>query len=122
MSQKVKLLDFPTSTRLGRKTVVQPMSNEEKIVISDPARGAPGGEVGFRADSRDELDALNALLDDQTPLLLQLPADTNWHDTWCALGDDDEEAMASKNRDSKMQKTMSWDAVGVPTGNLVSWE
>lgn len=74
LSQLVDFQGEGTPVRPVTQAVLEPLGRATPIVVSDGQRKSPRGEIKLRTKSDDEHDALLALLDDVTPLLLDVPA------------------------------------------------
>ena len=64
--------------------VFHPLGRRDPVVVSD-LRQSFTGEAVIRCESDDDRDALDAILADGQPLLLQAPAAAYWEDTWIAV-------------------------------------
>ena len=64
--------------------VFHPLGRRDPVVVSD-IRQSFTGEAVIRCESDDDRDALDAILADGQPLLLQAPAAAYWEDTWIAV-------------------------------------
>jgi hypothetical protein len=64
--------------------VFSPLGRRTAVVVSDVRRSWTG-EVVLRCDSDAEREALDAILADGQPLLLQGPADAYWDERWLAV-------------------------------------
>src|SRR5690606_5993809 len=76
----------PTRRRQARQEVMHVLGRRDPVVV-DYGRTDWQGEIAFRLDTKDEQDALDALLELDEPLLLQAPNGEAWEDTWLVLGD-----------------------------------
>lgn len=77
-SQIVELASLSPRVSDANQSVRYPLGRKYPIVASDGVRKAPSYEVKVLTDSLAELGALDALLADLSPLLLQVPPSLEW--------------------------------------------
>jgi hypothetical protein len=76
----------PSARRTSRQGVFNPLNRVDPIIIADKRTGWQG-ELVLRVDDVATRAALDALLEDSVPLLLQAPPDMDWDDRWLVFGD-----------------------------------
>jgi hypothetical protein len=91
LSQRVDFQGEGTPVRSVVQSVLQPLGRRTPIVVSDGRRRAKAGQITLRTRTAAEEDALLALLDDVTPLLLIVPPSKGFgrslRHQYLALGD-----------------------------------
>lgn len=78
LSMPLTVSGLPTRSRAVARGVFAPLNRRTPIVVTDGARKAPTFTLGVRTASLTELAALDALLDDASTLLLNVPASKGW--------------------------------------------
>jgi hypothetical protein len=89
-SMPVQLSEIRDRQAAANQSIRYPLGRKFPIVANDGQRKADAYELILRTDGQTELDALKALLDDLSPLLLNVPADPTWVDQgseYVAAGD-----------------------------------
>lgn len=89
-SVPVEIADMSDRQAPANQSVRYPLNRRYPIVANDGQRKADSYTLTLRTDGQDELDALADLLDDLSPLLLNVPNDPTWVDLsseYIAVGD-----------------------------------
>lgn len=118
LSRKMDVYSQPGYERDARQTIFLPLGRTDPVVVSD-TRLTARGEIVFSLDTKAIQDGLDLLLDDNVPLLLQMPTTHNWPDRWVMLGT---QARARYDDKLKIEPTldaMSWVEVSRPAGELL---
>lgn len=91
LSQKVDFQGEGNPTRPVTQAVLEPLGRANPIVVSDGQRKSKRGDLTLRTKNDAEHTALLALVDDVTPLLLDIPASYNYgadlRHQYLAIGD-----------------------------------
>lgn len=79
----------PTRTRVSNRGLFHPLGRSDAVAISDGRRKDASFELHVRTDTLDEENALDALLDDDSVLLLQITYSnmTRAQYSWVSIGD-----------------------------------
>lgn len=123
LSQKVDFQGEGEPTRPVMQAVLEPLGRITPIVISDGQRKSKRGDITIRTKNDGEHDALTALLDDVTPLLLDIPPSAGYgadlRHQYLAIGD---LTMRRRMPDYYPDSNRIWNApyivVGRPAGGI----
>lgn len=115
---KVKAL--AERTRKVNQGVHEPLGRAMPIVVTDGRRKAVTSTLTVRTRTLLELDRLTALLDDTSPLLLNVPATLGWGVTaeYVAVGDTTESRDLDVGADPYRLWTFPYMVVAAPVGNV----
>lgn len=78
LSQPITVLDLGPRERPANQSVRYPIGRRTPIVVTDGRRKAAAYDMLIGTETLEELKGLEALLDDLSPLLLQVPAGDRW--------------------------------------------
>jgi hypothetical protein len=114
LNKALEIASFNGQQRAGRISVTQPLGREDAVATMD-TRGPETGEVGIRVMDRTEVEELQALADQRTPLLLQAGYDTDEPDRWVVLGDESVERLLDNKAVERRNVTYAWTRVKRPS-------
>lgn len=119
-SIKVDLRSFEGHSRAARQSVIQPLSRDDAIVVSD-TRGPESGEITFRLDDDGDRDAIMAIADLVTPVYLRPKAGDHERARWVILGDEQITRLVDSASFVHRNGTYQWTEVEPPSGNLTAF-
>lgn len=120
LSIPLEIASLPSRKRVARVTRQQPLGRACAVFLVDE-RGGAEGEVSFNLQTEEQQFALDTLLDEGVPLLLQTPAGAHWPDRWLIFGDHDRSRAADKAWIEDTVDALSWWAVPSPDGVLAGF-
>lgn len=117
----VDLRGVPTQVRAVERGVFRSMGSKYAIVITGDTRFAPSGTVMFNAITKAEHDALLAMFDDASPVLVRAPAEYHYDPAgqWLSLGDLTEDREGRKAWMDAWALSAPYDEVATPNPALV---
>lgn len=88
LSQPIEVTDLATRTREINQSIQAPIGRRRPIVLTDGTLRSPAGTLEITTETLTERDDLLTLLQDLTPLLLNIPHSLGWGVTseWVAFG------------------------------------
>lgn len=118
----VDLRSVPAQTYGIERGVFRALGASRPIVVTGASRYAPTGTIAFNAISKAERDALMAMFDDGTPVLLRAPAEFHYDPAgqWLSLGDLTEDREGRKAWMDAWLLTAPYDEVDPPNPALVA--
>ncbi len=122
LNQTVMAMEYPPTDNEARVGVFQPLGRVDAVAIADPALGATTGQVALRVEGTAQADHINRQLQAVAPLLMQFPPVARIPDRWLSVAGVHAEQFVPTEFGGWIQQTLSWTAVGSPTGNLVVWQ
>lgn len=108
------VLSFAGTTRTARTGIFQPLGATYPVAIGD-TRSSEAGELVVLSDSADERDAIDVLLAQSVPLLLQFPPLDDEPDRWISIGDSSRTRVADKSFVSARREAFAFVTVDRPT-------
>lgn len=125
LSQRVDFQGEGTPVRAAVRAVLQPLGRATPVVVSDGRRKSKAGQITLRTKSDAETDALLALLDDLSQLLLDVPPDKLYGSTlrhqYLSLGDLTESRLRPDYYPHPWRIwTSEYNVVGRPAGGIVA--
>ena len=110
-------------TRTVTRSVQQPLGRATPIVVTDGRRRARNGQITIRTATDAEHEALLALLDDTTPLLLDVPTAVPFgpkvRHVWLSIGDlTERRRQVDYAPDPNRVWSAPYDEVGRPAGGI----
>jgi hypothetical protein len=114
LNRALEIASFNGQQRAGRISVTQPLGREDAVATMD-TRGPETGEVGIRVMDRSEVEQLQAITNERTPLLLQAAYDTDEPDRWVVLGDETVERLLDNKAVERRNVTYAWTRVKRPS-------
>lgn len=124
LNAPVTVKSFGAAKRAGRQGVFQALGATDAIVVSD-TRGPRTGQLVLMCDTDSERAAIDALLDTNAVLLLQVPS--GWAHVpdaalYLTVGDQDRAPVVDNANLPKTLDTLTWTQVPAPTGALIDDE
>lgn len=117
----IDLRASPTLTRGVEQGVFYPLGGEFPVVVSASRRRAPVGTVAINAISRAERDALLALFDDVSPVLVRCPDEYGYDpQMWLSLGELTEDREGRKAWQDAWLLSAPFYQVAAPDPSLVA--
>jgi hypothetical protein len=114
LSRTVTVRSQPTSTRVARQGIFQPVGAQNPIAVIDK-RAAPSGQIVFRFTSDSDRNAFEAIADDSSVVLIQAPAGViDWPDRYVALGDYERERAQDTSVGTYTFDSFTWTEVERP--------
>jgi hypothetical protein len=103
------------------------LERNDPIVVTGGARSTPAGMIGVRTDTDAQRRAMDLLLDDASPVLLNLPPGRGWGFDPCylALGTTDEDRPVRYGPVPLREWTLPYQVIGRPVGGIraaVTWD
>ena len=120
LNVEVEVKSLQSYGRQARKGTFQAYGRDDAVVISD-TRGPASGSLGFQLRTAAEQDDIDAIIADESPLLLQGPLAANWDDRWLALGDQDRSRLIDNASMIAVVDTFGWTEVERPDGDITAW-
>jgi hypothetical protein len=114
---KITLRSYASSQVAANQGVFRALGSSTATVVSD-VRGPETGQIVVLTDDQDARDALNACLDAQSPMLLQVPASNEQPERWVVFGDQSSERLADHAWISEHDETLPWTRVARPDGAI----
>ena len=112
LNMSVDIFSYPDSTRTARQGVFQPLDSEVPIVVSDtPSSNA--GTIAFWSEGEAK-EALDALFDSGSPLLLQMLPTDKRPDRWMMFSSNGRQYAVDKIRVGDSIDTLPWIEVARP--------
>lgn len=115
----VTVRSLPTRSRAGRQGVFQALGSAHAVVVSD-TRGPGTGQVTLRSLTATAQNALDALLDEVTTLMLQSPAGQGGPD-YVRIGNHDRQRIVDAASAAMVWEALEFTEVASPTGDVVAW-
>lgn len=117
-----KITGLAPRVSVVNRGVFQPYGRKTPIVVSDGRRKAPTSQLQVRTSSLAEKTAMNALLDDASVLLLNIPASLGWGvaNEYVSLGDVEEARQLDEGADPYRVWTAPYQVVDRPIGGSQS--
>lgn len=115
----VDLRSFPSQSRAGNVTVLQPLGSTTAVAIYGD-RGVQTGTVVIRASDDSTRDAVMALGSARVPLYMRPPLDHHEPARWVVLQDEDIERVIDHSWSAERNLTYGWTVVDRPTGDVVA--
>lgn len=110
----------PDRARAARQGIFHPLGATYPIIVTD-TRGSATGTIRVRTDSTAERDALDAILDTVSTLLLQGPLADGEHDRYVHIGDHARQRGIDKSFAVARFDTLPWIEVAAPSGVVTAW-
>jgi len=104
---------YPGHSRTARQGVFQPIGSSDVIVVSDK-RGPRTGTFSIRLDEDARKGELDDLLETESPLLVQGPADHHEPDRWVSIGDNERTRVIDKGWSEPTTEALQWTEVPRP--------
>ena len=104
----------PGQSRAARRGVFQALGRDDAVVIADTYEPWQG-ELVLISQADDETDAIDAIIADGSPLLIQAPATANFRDRWISVGDHSRARGIDRGWGVVMIDTLPWTEVRRPT-------
>jgi hypothetical protein len=122
---RINLRSYGPIEAEAQQGVFRPLGAKNPVVISD-TRGTESGKFVARLDSADERNALERLVEENVPVLVQGPAEHEEQDRWVALGNLGTNRIYDSGSTPYVDVTVDWTVVDRPEGALVTedlyWE
>lgn len=124
LNMPVVLREAPAWTRAGRQGVLQALGSSTPLVVSDK-RAPATGSVALRAESFDDQDALEALLDEHATLLLQ-PLPVGGRQRYVRVLNHEQAPIIGQVARSDAGAALTWETLEVievasPSGDVTEW-
>ena len=118
LSQPVSVASLDSRTRRVQRGVFYPMGRKYPVVQTDGQRKAAESVIELRLDSLEELNSIEALVDDAGVLLLNVPASLGWGIDTCyiSVGDIEESRLIDYAADEHRYYAMPYQVVAAPVG------
>lgn len=122
LNVSIRLSSLPSQDRAARTSVFQPLGAAESIAVSE-TRGTASGAIGLLVDTVAEREALDAILDLRTPLLIQGVPGQYWDDRYVAFDSWQRVRAPDKAFIEATIDTSTWREVSPPEGpvDLDAW-
>lgn len=121
LSMKIGIASNPTRRRDHDVAEFKVLGRQCKITVSN-ARGPAEGELTLNVFTEADQAALDVLLDDLAPLLLQCPPGWHWPDRWVVFkGTHDRPRAVDKAWVEFTRDALTWLAVPPPDDNLLAF-
>lgn len=122
LSMPITIANAGTRSRDLRQGVLWPLMRARPIVRTDGQRRAPTATITVRTSTITELDALDAILDDTSVLLLNVPLSNLWGlgAEYIAVGKVDEERLVQVGASPHRHWTLPYQVTDAPLGGTGS--
>jgi len=114
LNTALRIASFNGQQRQARLNVQQPLGRDDAVATMD-SRGPETGEVGIRTHDSVELERVQTIASEKTPLLLQAAYDTDEPDRWVVLGDETVERLIDNKAMERRNVTYAWTRVKRPS-------
>lgn len=118
LSKRITVASIGPRQRRVRRSVYYPMGGRYPVVHTDGRRKVHEGDIELRVDSLQELSELEALTEDTTALLLNIPATLDWGiaHSYLSLGDLEEVRLVDYAGDPHRYYRLPYVVVERPEG------
>ncbi|WP_372728978.1 hypothetical protein [Nocardioides sp.] len=122
LSMPISVAAFGARTRAARRGVYHPMGSKFPVVQTDGRRKAPESTIEINTVSLIELAQLEALTDDTSVLLLNVPADLGWGvpTSYISVGDIQETRLVDYAAEQRRVHVVPYLVVDQPVGGSQS--
>lgn len=120
LNLSVRITSYPSQARAARTGFHQALGADSVLAVTD-TRGPVTGSLSLMVDDDAARAALDALVEDGSPLLLQTADGDAWPDRWIVLGDLARALIADKSWIEPTFDSFPWVEVARPGGDLASW-
>lgn len=120
---EVTIRSYPILRTAARNQAFQPLGRADAVVLSDSVRGLKTGEITFYIESggRTALDAIDALLATNDPILIQCPPAWDEPDRWVTFGDHERSRVIDSGTKTARFDSLPWTEVAAPEADLENW-
>lgn len=118
LSTPIVIASFGSRRRRVTQGVFFPLARSKPLVFTDGARKAPESVLEVRTDSEGDLLAIDAITEDASTLLLNIPASLGWGipTSYIAIGDTDEDRLVDYAAEPRRYVTLPYFVVDRPAG------
>ena len=114
LNRALEIASFNGQQRAARISIAQPLGRDDAVATMD-SRGPETGDLGIRVADRGEVEQLQAITNEKSPLLLQAGYDTDEPDRWVVLGDETVERLLDNKAIERRNVTYAWTRVKKPS-------
>ena len=119
-----EMMSHPGYSRAARQGVFQPIGRGDALVVTDK-RGPRQGRMGVKLLSFVAKQHLDSLVEEESPVFVQAPAEHAEPDRWVVIGDSEKERFLDKGWFEPVQELLDWTEVArpsLPGGELIEVE